>query len=560
MTTLVPKFQRPGTGAVNRAFNLKLNDYVSVTDFGAVGDGTTDNTTAFNNAIATGREVYVPAGTYLINATINNKTVIYGDGNTISIVMPYNTAIAAMTYTYAAMQTPSPGFWTYHSEIHNLGFENSAMVGVGFTFGTTVPANYTTNMELATNVKFYGCHFSGLDKGVQFPFGNIGSEFYSCGFYANKYGVYTINAKFGGTMQAGNKYFFAGEFHSNTCAYYYNDTINSGNTTFNSTIFESNNIALYFYNALYMITPIAFENVWFENNGSQFSATPVVIDSWSGSTLTTQTVTPKTVIIDGQQGQYMFTNSFFGDVYVKATNAQVIATNCRAERSTGFNGGECIVDNSSSNIRLINPTFNGGLPAGTNITTSGFVYNTNAVSSSSTAGSLRWFTATPRIKQSTYGTSLAAGVKFTSAETTSGSYTLTGSVVSDGQIYSSCNQFSQATFGATQYCQIVNSYYVVANAGWYVFTFDAQVTQGVPNFFVWNRSTAQFAINMTCPVLNRWYTFAGMGQFTSAGAALYLDVAGDGGTCTWKMSAYQMHYFTTFTAAQAFLASEVYAE
>jgi polygalacturonase len=74
MTTLVPKFQQTGTGAVNRAFTLKLKDYVSVTDFGAVGDNATDDTTAFNNAIATGKQVYVPAGTYLINATINNKT------------------------------------------------------------------------------------------------------------------------------------------------------------------------------------------------------------------------------------------------------------------------------------------------------------------------------------------------------------------------------------------------------------------------------------------------------------------------------------------------------
>ena len=60
-----------GTGAVERNLNAKLDEIVSVKDYGATGDGLTDDTQAFQQALAFHTQVFVPAGEYSISATLN---------------------------------------------------------------------------------------------------------------------------------------------------------------------------------------------------------------------------------------------------------------------------------------------------------------------------------------------------------------------------------------------------------------------------------------------------------------------------------------------------------
>ena len=87
LATLGGGFTQSGTGAIQRTVENKLKDTVSVKDFGAVGDGDfsgngTDNTTAFQNAVNTGKAVYVPQGTYKITGTIqllNGYKTLIGD-------------------------------------------------------------------------------------------------------------------------------------------------------------------------------------------------------------------------------------------------------------------------------------------------------------------------------------------------------------------------------------------------------------------------------------------------------------------------------------------------
>lgn len=71
-------FLQSGTGAVQRTGQAKLRDYISIKDFGAVGDGVTDDAPAINAALTAsltalaGRDVYIPGSgaVYLCGSTI----------------------------------------------------------------------------------------------------------------------------------------------------------------------------------------------------------------------------------------------------------------------------------------------------------------------------------------------------------------------------------------------------------------------------------------------------------------------------------------------------------
>lgn len=79
-------FTQSGTGAVERSVTSKLAERVSVKDFGATGDGVTDDTTAIATAItavnaAGGGTLYFPGGTYVASAVVLQSFVrLVGDG------------------------------------------------------------------------------------------------------------------------------------------------------------------------------------------------------------------------------------------------------------------------------------------------------------------------------------------------------------------------------------------------------------------------------------------------------------------------------------------------
>jgi len=72
---------------VTSVFLRKLMDWVDVRDFGALGDGTTDDHAAFvaADAAAAGREVMVPAGNFLIASSLTMNSPVRFEGK---LVMP----------------------------------------------------------------------------------------------------------------------------------------------------------------------------------------------------------------------------------------------------------------------------------------------------------------------------------------------------------------------------------------------------------------------------------------------------------------------------------------
>ena len=82
-------FTQQGTGAVSRTVANKLYEFVSVKDFGAVGDGVTDDTAAIQAALdSNASSVTFPKGTYLSNAlTVPSNIKIIGEnGSTIKAI------------------------------------------------------------------------------------------------------------------------------------------------------------------------------------------------------------------------------------------------------------------------------------------------------------------------------------------------------------------------------------------------------------------------------------------------------------------------------------------
>ena len=73
-------FRATDSTVVVRTVQDKMREWVSVKDFGAVGDGS-DATTAFAAALAAHDNIYVPAGTYAVTGiTMSSKKVLFGDG------------------------------------------------------------------------------------------------------------------------------------------------------------------------------------------------------------------------------------------------------------------------------------------------------------------------------------------------------------------------------------------------------------------------------------------------------------------------------------------------
>jgi hypothetical protein len=89
-------YNQSGTGAVSRTVKAKLQETLSVKDFGAVGDGVTNDANAFNAAnTASGvAAVYVPAGTYLITGTVTGNFFTFGvvtiSSGSVNSIIQYN--------------------------------------------------------------------------------------------------------------------------------------------------------------------------------------------------------------------------------------------------------------------------------------------------------------------------------------------------------------------------------------------------------------------------------------------------------------------------------------
>ena len=109
-----------------RNVQLKLQESVSVKDFGAVGDGSTDDTTAFQTAVLSGAsQVLIPTGTYLCDKiNIPPYVHILGEGREGSIVKFKSGATSLSLFQFLNATGPI-GQNKYANRISNLTLEGT---------------------------------------------------------------------------------------------------------------------------------------------------------------------------------------------------------------------------------------------------------------------------------------------------------------------------------------------------------------------------------------------------------------------------------------------------
>lgn len=159
-------FIQAGTGAVARTVQAKDRDFVSVKDFGAVGDDTTDDTAfiqAAEDACAlSGNSLYFPAGTYRCNSGITKKSVNWVGAGKYKTKLAYR---GNSTFINATGTSPSRKLFTISDM--ELNGTNAGAAAVGITLGWNQRSTPLVRVHIY-NFGHYGIHFNDENWIVDF--------------------------------------------------------------------------------------------------------------------------------------------------------------------------------------------------------------------------------------------------------------------------------------------------------------------------------------------------------------------------------------------------------
>ena len=149
-------YTQGGTGSVNRTVETKLQETVSVKDFGAVGDGVTDDTAAFTAAVATGKVVLIPeaSASYQVTGTFSGNTFVSLGGVDPTNNSTIESSLMGMAYNTSVNDTnisfiPSGATKSFAIKGHNEGAMN---LWGGDSTGVDNPSTGATG----TGITLYG--------------------------------------------------------------------------------------------------------------------------------------------------------------------------------------------------------------------------------------------------------------------------------------------------------------------------------------------------------------------------------------------------------------------
>ena len=215
-----------------RTVQQRLDDYVSVKDFGAAGDDSTADITAIQNAIdeiykdtdkddtRSRRVLFFPAGTYRINAALKippyatligegpDKTIIRNSGNNAVMVTqdddgnvganignssattPTQIQISSMTLRNTVAYGGVSLDRVTHAYFNNVKFQGSyASGGSDASTSKGVTVNHSNATYSTSNVTFNQCQFTKFARLVDVSYNATNVRFHACDFSTAYYGA-----------------------------------------------------------------------------------------------------------------------------------------------------------------------------------------------------------------------------------------------------------------------------------------------------------------------------------------------------------------------------------